>query len=286
MSGKRGMLGTVVGLVGAALTGWALFTMFSSSSCVRTGAWEVACGGPGLTGPALIAGFILAVIGMCMGGGMIVFSALFLAIGAAGLAVGALGLMPIMPGFGWLFGGIFFLCGLIPLFFVFAMRRVGAAKIAQAVELMESGAKGIGTIVNVSDTGMTINDNPRVLIRMRVEPVDGSAMIERDKTVTVSRVEIPRVGDRYPVWFDRADPEKWMFATEMMPGAPAEARELFARAKAGAGPSSFASGAAAEQAEAGPVEELARLTGLWKDGALTDSEFADAKARLLPRIGG
>ena len=46
-----------------------------------------------------------------------------------------------------------------------------------------------------------------------------------------------------------------------------------------------AAGAAAEEAEDGPVEELARLTGLWKDGALTDAEFADAKARLLPRIG-
>ena len=124
-----------------------------------------------------------------------------------------------------------------------------------------------------------------MVVRMRIEPIDGSAAVERDKTSTVSRVAMPRVGERYPVWFDRADPEKWMFATEMDAGAPAEARELFARARAGAGPSSFGAGAAAERAEDGPVEELARLTGLWKDGALTDSEFADAKARLLPRIG-
>ena len=32
-------------------------------------------------------------------------------------------------------------------------------------------------------------------------------------------------------------------------------------------------------------EELAGLTQLWKSGALTDSEFADAKARLLAKIG-
>lgn len=54
---------------------------------------------------------------------------------------------------------------------------------------------------------------------------------------------------------------------------------MFARAKAGA------AGAAADGGESGPVEDLARLTGLWKDGALTDAEFADAKARLLPLIG-
>ena len=38
MIGKLRTGGTVVGLIGAALTGWALFTMFSSCSCVRTGA--------------------------------------------------------------------------------------------------------------------------------------------------------------------------------------------------------------------------------------------------------
>jgi hypothetical protein len=184
--------------------------------------------------------------------------------------------MPDMPSFPWLFGGIFFACGLLPLFLGLVLGRVGAAKQAMAAELMRTGAKGIGTILEVGDTGVTVNDNPRILIRMRIEPVDGSAAVERSKKVTVSRVAVPRVGERYPAWFDRTDPDKWMFATDMEEGAPAEVKEMFARARAGA---------ATDLSEGGPVEELASLTALWKDGALTDAEFADAKARLLPRIG-
>jgi hypothetical protein len=34
-----------------------------------------------------------------------------------------------------------------------------------------------------------------------------------------------------------------------------------------------------------PVVELTRLSELWKSGALSDAEFADAKARLLPQVG-
>ena len=70
-----------------------------------------------------------------------------------------------------------------------------------------------------------------------------------------------------------------MFGTAMDETAPAEVKEMFARARA-------AGGEADENGEeTGPVEELEALTRLWKDGALTDREFADAKARLLPRIG-
>ncbi len=113
---------------------------------------------------------------------------------------------------------------------------------------------------------------------MRIAPLDNGPPVERSKTVTVSRVAVPRVGERYPAWFNSNDPEKWMFATDMDETAPAEIRDLFARARS--------AGETADGGEAdGPVAELARLSDLWKDGALTDAEFADAKARLLPRIG-
>jgi len=174
----------------------------------------------------------------------------------------------------------------VPLFGGLALRRLGAHRMMMAGELMSGGTRAIGTIVQVTDTGMTINDNPRVTVRMRVAPLDGSPPVERTKTVTVSRVAIPRAGERFPVWFDRADPDKWMWGTDMQAGAPAEIREMFALARDGSGDGD---GAAADDDGAdgadGPVEELARLSRLWKDGALTDREFADAKARLLPRIG-
>ena len=67
-------------------------------------------------------------------------------LGARVLAVGALGLMPFMPTFPWLFGGMFFVGGLLPLFGGAAMKRLGAAKQVQAAELMRSGTRGIGTV--------------------------------------------------------------------------------------------------------------------------------------------
>ena len=54
---------------------------------------------------------------------------------------------------------------------------------------------------------------------------------------------------------------------------------MFARARAGA------DGAGGGSGRGQPGRGAGRLTALWKDGALTDAEFADAKARLLPRIG-
>jgi hypothetical protein len=187
--------------------------------------------------------------------------------------------MPFMPTFPWLFGGMFFVGGLVPLFGGVALKRLGAAKQIQAAELMRSGTRGIGTIVEVRDTGVTINNNPRILIRMRIEPLDGSAAVERSKSVLVSRVAVPRAGERYPAWFNPADPDKWMYGTDMEAGAPAEIRDMFARAQAGGGTATPA------ESDDSPVEELARLSELWKSGALSDVEFADAKARLLPRIG-
>lgn len=283
LMGGKGRIGLLVGLVGAGLMGWALFSIFTSPECLASAA-ATGSGGCSSNPPPSVAlgmagGIILATIGMLMGGGMIVFSALFLAIGLAALVPTWLGLMPAMQTFGWLFGGIFLVCGLLPLFAGLLLGRMGAKKQAMAAELMVTGVKAVGTIVEVTDTGMTINDNPRVTIRMRVAPLDGTGPVERSKTVTVSRVAVPRVGERYPAWFDRTDREKWMFATDMDESAPAEVKEMFARARAGA------AGAAASQPEAGPVEELARLAELWKEGALTDAEFAEAKAKVLSRIG-
>ena len=278
MGGKLRPIGLIIGLAGACLTGYALFTILASAGCISALNFG-GCPAPSVPPTLLLPlGIVLAVAGLLTGGRMIVSSALFLAIGIAALSVGALGLMPFMSSFPWLFGGMFVVGGLFPLFGGAVLKRLGAAKQAVAAELMRTGTRGIGTIVEVSNTGVTINNNPRILIRMRIDPLDGSAPVERSKSVLVSRVAVPRAGERYPAWFDPADPDKWMYGTDMQADAPAEVRDMFARAQA--------SGAAPPPAESdGPVEELARLSELWKTGALSDAEFADAKARLLPQIG-
>jgi hypothetical protein len=251
MGGGKNAQGLIVGLLGCALTGYALFTILASAGCA--GSLDMACAGDVFSSVWMLpVGIIAAMAGMFMGGGFIVFSGLFLSIGLGALAVGVTGQMPDMSFFPWLFGGLFFAGGLLPLGLAVLARRSGAAKQVMAAELMRSGVRGVGTITDVRDTGITINNNPRITIVMRIEPTDGSPAVERRKTVTVSRVQIPQVGARYPAWFDRNDPEKWMYGTDLDPAvASAEVRDLFARAAAG-GPSAPnlapAAGAAAARA--------------------------------------
>lgn len=273
MTGGLQARGLIVGLIGNALIAYALYTLLSRAGCAGIACTEV----PGWAIAALPVGIILSVVGVFLGGGMISFAGTFIAVGAGSIGAAATTDMGEMQTFGWTFGGMFAFFGLLPLLLARGLRRAGERKQAQAMELIRTGAKGVGTITSVRDTGVTINDNPRVEIFMRVEPVDGSAPVERRKTVTVSRVAIPRTGERYPVWYDLNDPDKWAFGTDMEVSAPPEIKEMFARAQGGAAEDVGAPDDA--------VDDLERITQLWKNGALTDLEFAEAKARLLAQIG-
>ena len=157
----------------------------------------------------------------------------------------------------------------------------------QAEELMASGAKGVGTVVSVQDTGMTVNDNPRVKMVFRVEPLDGAPAFDAEKKTTVSRVEIPRQGDRYPVWYDPSDTSNWMFATiaddngrETMRQMFGEAAETFVVMNAPGAPVAAAPAADGAQGQ-DTVAALQQLADLHTQGLLTDEEFADQKAKLL-----
>jgi hypothetical protein len=86
------------------------------------------------------------------------------------------------------------------------------SKRKQAEELQTTGSKAVGTVITVQDTGMTINNNPRVKMTFRIEPVDGGSAFDGQKTATVPRLQIPRQGERYPVWYDQQDPSTWMFS--------------------------------------------------------------------------
>src|SRR3954469_990555 len=155
----------------------------------------------------------------------------------------------------------------------------------QAEQLFETGSKGVGTVLQVQDTGMTINDNPRVKMAFRVEPLDGTPAFDAQKTTTVSRVEIPRQGDRYPVWYDPSDPANtWAYATVADDNGRATMRQLFGDAAntfVGMGAPPAAAAPVAPAAEADPMAQLERLAALHAQGALTDEEFAAQKAKLL-----
>jgi hypothetical protein len=157
------------------------------------------------------------------------------------------------------------------------------SKRKKAEELLTTGAKGAGTVVQVQDTGMTVNDNPRIKMIFRVEPLDGGPAFDATKTTTVSRVQIPRQGDRYPVWYDPQDTSKWAYATvaddtgrETVRQQFGEAAETFVGMGAPAAPAPTPQAGAQDT-----VEQLKQLADLHAQGLLTDDEFADQKAKLL-----
>jgi hypothetical protein len=159
----------------------------------------------------------------------------------------------------------------------------GKGKREKAKNLFENGSKGVGTVMNVHDTGMTVNDNPRVQMVFRIEPLDGGAAFEAQKKSTVSRVQIPRAGDRYPVWYDPADQESWAYATVDDDNGRAQIRQLFgaaAETMTGVGDPAAAAVPVAED----PLDRLRKLDELRAAGVLNDAEFQAKKAELLAQL--
>lgn len=120
-------------------------------------------------------------------------------------------------------------------------------------ELVHAGRRARAVVVAVEDTGLTINDNPRVRIRLRVEP-DGEPAFELERKLVVSRVSIPRAGERVEVLYDPDDPGEFTFRIDDLTD---------------------------DRAEPDRLERLALLGRLRADGVLTEEEFEAEKARIL-----
>jgi hypothetical protein len=72
--------------------------------------------------------------------------------------------------------------------------------------LKAHGVEADATILDIRDTGVTINKNPYVKLRLRVEPI-GMPAYETEAKAMVSRIAIPRRGDGVRVKFDPNKPE-------------------------------------------------------------------------------
>jgi hypothetical protein len=79
-------------------------------------------------------------------------------------------------------------------------------------KILSEGIQARAVVINVQDTGVTVNDNPRVKLTLQVQP-EGEVPFEVTKKLTVSRVSIPRPGDGYVVRYDPADPSEVEFDT-------------------------------------------------------------------------
>jgi hypothetical protein len=97
---------------------------------------------------------------------------------------------------------IFIPMGLAPLPFAL----FGRGKRQRALQLVQHGQRCPGEVMSVEDTNVTINDNPRVRITVQAQP-PGEPPFTIVKTTTVSRVNIPRRGDRCTVFYDPSDRE-------------------------------------------------------------------------------
>ena len=152
----------------------------------------------------------------------------------------------------------------------------------KGADLMANGSKAVGTVLIVQDTGTTINNNPRIRMRFRIEPLDGAAAFDAEKTKTVSRVEIPRQGDRYPIWYDPEDQGSWAFALVRDDTGRESLRQQF-----GDVANTFVGmGAPPPPPSASPtgqdtVAAVAQLADLLRQGLITQDEFDSQKAKLF-----
>lgn len=80
-------------------------------------------------------------------------------------------------------------------------------KMGDTSRLRQTGLPGTAQILSLSDTGMTINDNPQVALSLTVtSPHHGSYQVQT--TSIISRLSIPRVqpGMSVPVKIDPQNP--------------------------------------------------------------------------------
>lgn len=174
---------------------------------------------------------------------------------------------------------------------VMGARRTAATRAVQTAAFKAHAIMVPGVITAVNDTGVTINDNPRVAITVEYRRADGSTgRLEHKRTV--SRVAIPGVGSQVTVWYDPTGGKAVVEFTAPDPSL------LSGGAGAGAGigaagigmgmnpamgitdavPPMYAPGSASSSPL---VAALERLAALHRDGSLTESEYAHAKQRLL-----
>jgi hypothetical protein len=125
----------------------------------------------------------------------------------------------------------------------------GGKKKKQRLEA--AGVDANAVLVSLQDTGMTVNDNPRVKLTFEVQGANGPFQVEAKQTV--SRVQIPQPGGIYVVRYDPEDPSNFEILGNTgqtvqnggAPAGPASASDVASAMQAGGG-SAVKTGSAAE----------------------------------------
>jgi hypothetical protein len=178
---------------------------------------------------------------------------------------------------------------------VLPFARGSSRKQQLAADLVATGRRCPGEVVSVEDTNVTINDNPRVKITVKAEP-PGEEAFYVNKTATVSRVAIPRPGDRCTVFYDPADRQNRNGITfDIVPGlgaapsGPAVSIEALApgisRAMTSASaPAPPAGSGSSDDDDEDALAKIEKLGQMRDRGLITSDEFESQKRRLLDEV--
>jgi hypothetical protein len=200
----------------------------------------------------------------------------FIVVGLIALAGGGLG--------GGIVGSTFLLIGVIWALVAIGLRAFygGMGKKRKAEQtLFETGTKAQATVESVQTTGMVLNNiNQQIILTLRIEPRGGSPFSYTRK-MFVPFNGIPRTGDVIEVAYDPADQSKVALKTDWRSDT-AGGNLLITQNPAAAAPAAAAvTTAPAESGSDHVIQQLERLTKLKEEGALSESEFAVQKAKVL-----
>lgn len=270
----------LIGIAGAVAASWGIYHLVLIGSCSTPPSDGLPPCPPGSERYffAVFLGLFTAIPMVAFGGGAPVFLSIFVGIAVAGINAARTEAGP-----DWLY--FFGACFLVGPAIAAVTVVLGIAKQRKGLALVETGIEAIGTVLSVRDTGVTVNMNPRLELTFRIEPVGGfPAPYDATKTATVARYAIPRVGDRYPVWIDRADPSTWAFASSVDATASAGARRLWDLAKRGAAPAAPQPLTGAVPANDAVLAELASINDARARGVIGDREYASRTALLVAQL--
>ena len=71
--------------------------------------------------------------------------------------------------------------------------------------IAQSGMDATAEVLSIQDTGSMINNNPLVVLQLKVQPAMG-AEFSTTAQAMVSKIAIPRVGDKIKIKYNPADP--------------------------------------------------------------------------------
>ena len=77
--------------------------------------------------------------------------------------------------------------------------------VEQAQWLAQNGLEATAEVIGVQDTGATVNNNPVVMLQLKVTSSVGTQFDTSGQTM-VSRIAVPRAGDKIKIKYNPADP--------------------------------------------------------------------------------